>query len=203
MTVPRRGETESLLERDLGETGDGTVLDFVSPSVEWKGLNRSGGILRPRETASFTTWNWPVLFISTAVMWKRWSASSFLKTPQSGRDRDADVTRSPAGPPAELSVTSVPSHKDPRGLCTWAGLGAWAGSRCHIQYEEEGQHGLSAWETPGPCKARLTSTSRHFISWSSLRVLVFQERPKTSMHLLPADLVRVTYVNKGDGPWPC
>lgn len=26
-----------------------------------------------------------------------------------------------------------------------AGLGTWAESRCHIQYEEESQHGLSAW----------------------------------------------------------
>lgn len=33
--------------------------------------------------------------------------------PQSGRDRDAEVTRSPAGPPAELPVTSVPSLKIP------------------------------------------------------------------------------------------
>lgn len=39
--------------------------------------------------------------------------------PQSGWDRDAEVTCSPAGPPAELSVPSVRSDKDPRGHCTW------------------------------------------------------------------------------------
>lgn len=96
VTVPRGGETESL----FGETDDGTpapaplevesslltALGSVPTSVEWKGLNRPGIVLRPKEIASFTTWNQPILFISAAGMWKRRSsASSFFKTPSQGR----------------------------------------------------------------------------------------------------------------------
>ena len=77
-------------------------------SAGWEGLKMPGSVLRPEETASFTM-ELPGFVYKCSRDVEEVVRKLLPQGLQSGRDRDTEVTRRPAGPPAELSVTSVPN----------------------------------------------------------------------------------------------